>query len=354
MLTKKICVFNKLYFFYFSGSNWFSSPAVLFSKPVCLIAESGISCEEILQSNHPFQARSRARGDAGLEMKEQSKFIIFLFLSTLNILPATLSKNPHECVVEVSRERRQNVSGTEFCWTWGFSCPSLREEIVRRTENVTLCCPGFLEDDEGNCAEIEEDIGFSGEEIEREEEEKSAGLNCIADCHCSLDGCEDTTRDCNCRDNNLFYLIVILPLITLVILILVLIYFILKMKAKLRILREHKTNKVRKNNENETNRNMKEQIKTEREKTFNNPLYYDNSGFCTISEKNINKESTVKVAIHKGKSLYYAILYSIFLSNSELHVNSLKEGASDVDEYDHLDHHRSINEISETYLSFYA
>ena len=105
-------------------------------------------------------------------MKELSKLTILLFLSIFNILPVILSKTPHKCVVEVLRERRENVSGTEFCWTWGFSCPSLTEEIVRKTENVTMCCPGFLEDIDGNCQEIEEDIGFSGEELELEEEDE--------------------------------------------------------------------------------------------------------------------------------------------------------------------------------------
>ena len=245
-------------------------------------------------------------------MKELSKLTILLFLSIFNILPVILSKTPHKCVVEVLRERRENVSGTEFCWTWGFSCPRLTEEIVRKTENVTMCCPGFLEDIDGNCQEIEEDIGFSGEELELEEEDdNSAGLNCIVDCNCSKEGCEDkNSRECNCRDNNLFYLIVILPLITLVILILVLVYFILKMKAKLRILREHRQNKVTQNNE--TKGNVKRTVKTQRGKTVSNPLYYDNSGFCTISEKNINKDSTVKVAIHKGIIIEFTISYIIY------------------------------------------
>ena len=235
---------------------------------------------------------------------------------------------------EVWGERRENVSsGSEFCWSWpSFSCPSLTEQIVKEKENITLCCPGFHEDTEGNCIEMnEEDTG--------EENSTSTSLkfnfNCIGDCECSEEGCED---------NNLLYLLVIVPLIIVVILILVLVYCIYKMKAKLRTLRDQRSSQGRQNEEstenhqkpgrdkivnnslyydnsgfctdkninkdstarvsvqnNETNVKEKKPLKSEKGKTVNNPLYnFDNSGFCTISEKIINKEATVKVALHKG------------------------------------------------------
>ena len=230
-------------------------------------------------------------------------FPFLLFVSTFNILPVMLNQSPDKCVTEVQRERRENVSGTEFCWTPPFSCPSLTEEIVWTTENVTLCCPGFMEDTEGNCEEIVEE-----EKEEEEIEEKSASFilnfNCNEDCDCSGEGCDDNSHECNCRDYNLFYLLVILPLITLIILILVLVMCIIKMRAKLRALNEHRTREVMRNKET-TNGNTNNPVETERGKTaVNNPLYYyENSGFCTISEKNIYKDSTVKVAIHKGSMI---------------------------------------------------
>ena len=40
--------------------------------------------------------------------------------------------------------------------------------------------------------------------------------------------------------------------------------------------------------------------------------------------------------------------------DSELEVISPEEGSPDVDEYDHLDHQRGINDLSDNYLSFYT
>ena len=106
------------------------------------------------------------------------------------------------CSEEVLLERRENVSGREFCfspWTY-FSCPTtvMETETVTETESVRDCC---------------QDI------------------------------------QAHCQDNNLLYLLVILPLITLVILTLVLVFCVCKMKAKLKILRESRTRKPSQNTE---------------------------------------------------------------------------------------------------------
>ena len=184
----------------------------------------------------------------------QSVLIFFLsFIFQLGMF------SNQRCSEDVLLERRENVTGREFCfspWTY-FSCPTtvVETETVTETESVRDCC---------------QDI------------------------------------QAHCQDNNLLYLLVILPLITLVILTLVLVFCVCKMKAKLKILRESRTRKPSQNTEtSETERrethNKDYQTNTETQ-TVNNPLYhYENSGFCTISEKILNQDSSIKIALHKGK-----------------------------------------------------
>ena len=180
---------------------------------------------------------------------------ILIIISCLDTLQGMFnSERGTRCTEEILLERRENVTGREFCLSpWDFfSCPSdVTEETVNRTETVTRCCPGYGEDTDGQC-----------------------------------------------HDDNLLYLLVIVPLITLVILILVLIYCICKMKAKLRLLRETKTRKP--SQESEKGQTKKYEMGTEGQTTVNNPIYYQNSGFCTISEKIQNQDSPIKIALHKG------------------------------------------------------
>ena len=152
-----------------------------------------------------------------------------------------------------------------------------------------------------------------------------------------------------CQDNNYLYLLVILPLITLVILILVLIYSICIMKAKLRVLREHRTN-------NKLNLNYEKHDETQQTQTVNNPIYfYENSGFSRMSENILNKDPDLKIELQQ-KGDYYTISHMMFSIkyNSEVAVQVGKEAVSDVEEYDHLDHQRGINDVSDNYLSVYS
>ena len=120
------------------------------------------------------------------------------------------------------------------------------------------------------------------------------------------------------------------------------------MKAKLRVLKEHRTSKL--------NSNCGISDETQQNQTVNNPIYfYENSGFSTMSENNLIKDPDIKIDFeHKGEHWTISHIMFDMKDNSEVTAKDGKEAVSDVEEYDHLDHQRGINDISENYLSVYS